>query len=238
MGPEGRCFLFFWVVLIVLLLLLASPSVYRELGCVCMVSLCNPVYLCSSSPLSPAVLQMSTTQLLKHTPSSVAPTATDQKAQSRFSSSPPGLQEQSRGPSGLTNHCMAHSKQLSFGEVGPAAGRLSPRPQSTLLNGEEDDGGGGARVKKKRKKKDRKEVEPWHKAEKDPKPKKKKEAVEGKELLPRRSKELRKGREPKLAKEPKKVKKSQEARAKSKLKASRDCKSGPSPPKQRGRKAK
>ncbi|XP_023651099.1 chromodomain-helicase-DNA-binding protein 6 isoform X1 [Paramormyrops kingsleyae] len=182
--------------------------------------------------------QMSTTQLLKHTSSSVAPTATDQKAQSRFSSSPSGLQEQSRGSSGLTNHCMAHSKQLSFGEVGPAAGRLSPRPQSTPLNGEEDDGGGGARVKKKRKKKDRKEVEPWHKGEKDPKPKKKKEAVEGKELLPRRSKELKKGREPKLAKEPKKAKKSQEARAKSKLKASRDCKSTPSPPKQRGRKAK
>ncbi|XP_029103651.1 chromodomain-helicase-DNA-binding protein 6 isoform X2 [Scleropages formosus] len=183
--------------------------------------------------------QMSTTQILKHTSSSVASSSTDQNAQNPFPSSPLGLQEQTRAPGGLTNHCMAHAKQAGSGEPGPGAGRPSPSPLSLPLNGEEDDGGGGgARVKKKRKKKDKKEVDFWQKSEKETRPKKKKEVSEGKELLPRKSKELKKVKELKPPKESKKGRKSREAKARPKLKATRDGKSGMSSPKQRGRKAK
>uniref|UniRef100_A0A8C9TXS3 Chromodomain helicase DNA binding protein 6 n=1 Tax=Scleropages formosus TaxID=113540 RepID=A0A8C9TXS3_SCLFO len=180
---------------------------------------------------------MSTTQILKHTSSSVASSSTDQNAQNPFPSSPLGLQEQTRAPGGLTNHCMAHAKQAGSGEPGPGAGRPSPSPLSLPLNGEEDDGGGGgARVKKKRKKKDKKEVDFWQKSEKETRPKKKKEVSEGKELLPRKSKELKKVKELKPPKESKKGRKSREAKARPKLKATRDGKSGMSSPKQRGRK--
>uniref|UniRef100_A0A8C9WBG5 Chromodomain helicase DNA binding protein 6 n=1 Tax=Scleropages formosus TaxID=113540 RepID=A0A8C9WBG5_SCLFO len=162
---------------------------------------------------------MSTTQILKHTSSSVASSSTDQNAQNPFPSSPLGLQEQTRAPGGLTNHCMAHAKQAGSGEPGPGAGRPSPSPLSLPLNGEEDDGGGGgARVKKKRKKKDKKEVDFWQKSEKETRPKKKKEVSEGKELLPRKSKELKKVKELKPPKESKKGRKSREAKARPKLK--------------------
>uniref|UniRef100_A0A8C9VQN7 Chromodomain helicase DNA binding protein 6 n=1 Tax=Scleropages formosus TaxID=113540 RepID=A0A8C9VQN7_SCLFO len=108
---------------------------------------------------------------------------------------------------------MAHAKQAGSGEPGPGAGRPSPSPLSLPLNGEEDDGGGGgARVKKKRKKKDKKEVDFWQKSEKETRPKKKKEVSEGKELLPRKSKELKKVKELKPPKESKKGRKSREKR--------------------------
>lgn len=171
------------------------------------------------------LLQMSTTQLLKHTQATAAAsTATDQNAQTTFPRGPLVSEEHSRAPGGLANHCMAHGKPAGFGGTSPEAGRLASSLPSQPLSGEEEDdggGGGGARVKKKRKKKDKKEPIHWPKAEKEIKPKKKKEQREGKEPLPRKSKEPKKARKPRDTK----------------TKAQRDCKAAASPPKQRGRKA-
>ncbi|KAJ8260376.1 hypothetical protein GJAV_G00181410 [Gymnothorax javanicus] len=166
--------------------------------------------------------QMSTSQLLKHTQATAAAsTATDQNAQTTFPRNPLVSEEHNRAPGGLANHCMSHSKSAGFGDEDSLSPSLPSRP---LCGEEEDDGGGGggARVKKKRKKKDKKEPSAfWQKVEKETKPKKKKELREGKDVLPRKSKE------------PKKARKTRDQ----KVKATRDCKAAASPPRQRGRKA-
>ncbi|XP_066558180.1 chromodomain-helicase-DNA-binding protein 6-like isoform X1 [Amia ocellicauda] len=174
--------------------------------------------------------QMSTGQVLKHTPA--ASTATDQNAQTTFPSSPHGSQDQPRAPGGLTNHCMAHTKQPSLREPGGGSGGLGPGP-TPPLNGEEDDGGGGARVKKKRKKKEKREVCVWPKVEKETKPKKKKETKEVKDTRKSKTtKEPKKPKELKPPKEPKKPRKPRDTKP-----TPRDKKSPPPPQKHRGRKA-
>nr|XP_015220539.1 PREDICTED: chromodomain-helicase-DNA-binding protein 6 [Lepisosteus oculatus] len=182
--------------------------------------------------------QMSTAQVLKHTPATAAATATDQNAQVTFPSSPHGSPDQPRAPGGLTNHCMAHTKQPCLGEQGVSSGGLSPAPTPPLNGEEDDDGGGGSRVKKKRKKKEKRETGAWAKAEKDAKPKKKKEQKEGRE--PRRTKvpkEPKKVKELKPPKEPKKPRAPREPREPREPKPPREKKSAPSPQKHRGRKA-
>ncbi|XP_069035741.1 chromodomain-helicase-DNA-binding protein 6 isoform X2 [Lepisosteus oculatus] len=179
--------------------------------------------------------QMSTAQVLKHTPATAAATATDQNAQVTFPSSPHGSPDQPRAPGGLTNHCMAHTKQPCLGEQGVSSGGLSPAPTPPLNGEEDDDGGGGSRVKKKRKKKEKRETGAWAKAEKDAKPKKKKEQKEGRE--PRRTKVPKEPKKVKELKPPKEPKKPRAPREPREPKPPREKKSAPSPQKHRGRKA-
>ncbi|XP_045079922.1 chromodomain-helicase-DNA-binding protein 6-like isoform X3 [Coregonus clupeaformis] len=184
--------------------------------------------------------QMSTTHLLKHTSATAASTATAQNAQTPFPRGPLGSKDQIRVlGGGQTNHCMAHAKHPRMGEVGTSTASISPCAPSSPLNSEEDDGGGGrwAKKKKKRKKKD-KRGEPggaWqHKGlERDMKPKKKREQKAGKELLLCNSKEPRKVKEVKV-KAPKEVKRGRKPKVQALLHPPAECKSAPSPPRQRG----
>uniref|UniRef100_A0A8C7G3H4 Chromodomain helicase DNA binding protein 6 n=1 Tax=Oncorhynchus kisutch TaxID=8019 RepID=A0A8C7G3H4_ONCKI len=135
-----------------------------------------------------------------------------------------------------------------MGEAGTSSGSLSPCAPSSPLNSEEDDGGGGRRAKKKKRKKKDKKGEPgaaWqHKgSEKDNKPKKKRQQKEGKELLPCKSKAPKKlevkVKEVKSPKEaPKEVKRGRKPKVQVPplAKPPAECKSAPSPPRQRGRK--
>ncbi|XP_035634368.1 chromodomain-helicase-DNA-binding protein 6 isoform X1 [Oncorhynchus keta] len=193
--------------------------------------------------------QMSTIHLLKHTPATAASTATDQNAQTPFPSGPLGSKDQIRVlGGGQINHCMSHAKHPRMGEAGTSSGSLSPCAPSSPLNSEEDDGGGGRRAKKKKRKKKDKKGEPgaaWqHKgSEKDNKPKKKRQQKEGKELLPCKSKAPKKlevkVKEVKSPKEaPKEVKRGRKPKVQAPplAKPPAECKSAPSPPRQRGRK--
>uniref|UniRef100_A0A8C8GVG2 DNA helicase n=1 Tax=Oncorhynchus tshawytscha TaxID=74940 RepID=A0A8C8GVG2_ONCTS len=193
--------------------------------------------------------QMSTIHLLKHTPATAASTATDQNAQTPFPSGPLGSKDQIRVlGGGQINHCMSHAKHPRMGEAGTSSGSLSPCAPSSPLNSEEDDGGGGRRAKKKKRKKKDKKGEPgaaWqHKgSEKDNKPKKKRQQKEGKELLPCKSKAPKKlevkVKEVKSPKEaPKEVKRGRKPKVQAPplSKPPAECKSAPSPPRQRGRK--
>ncbi|XP_021424061.2 chromodomain-helicase-DNA-binding protein 6 isoform X3 [Oncorhynchus mykiss] len=193
--------------------------------------------------------QMSTIHLLKHTPATAASTATDQNAQTPFPSGPLGSKDQIRVlGGGQINHCMSHAKHPRMGEAGTSSGSLSPCAPSSPLSSEEDDGGGGRRAKKKKRKKKDKKGEPgaaWqHKgSEKDNKPKKKRQQKEGKELLPCKSKAPKKlevkVKEVKSPKEtPKEVKRGRKPKVQAPplAKPPAECKSAPSPPRQRGRK--
>uniref|UniRef100_A0A4W5ME14 Uncharacterized protein n=1 Tax=Hucho hucho TaxID=62062 RepID=A0A4W5ME14_9TELE len=133
-----------------------------------------------------------------------------------------------------------------MGEAGTSSGSLSPCAPSSPLNSEEDDGGGGRRAKKKKRKKKDKKGEPgaaWqHKgSEKDNKPKKKRQQKEGKELPPCKSKAPKKLEvKVKEVKSPKEVKRGRKPKIQVQApplpKPPAECKSTPSPPRQRGRK--
>lgn len=178
---------------------------------------------------------MSTTHLQKYTPATAASNATAQNAQTPFPRGTLGSKDQIRDlGGGQTNHCMANSKHPRMGEAGTSSASLSPCAPASPLNSEEDDGGGGRWAKKKQKKKD-KRGEPgsaWqHKGlERDMKPNKKREQKEGKELL------LRSFKEPRKVKAPKEVKRGRKPKVQALPHPPSECKSAPSPPRQRGRK--
>ncbi|XP_029525089.2 chromodomain-helicase-DNA-binding protein 6-like isoform X2 [Oncorhynchus nerka] len=178
--------------------------------------------------------QMSTTHLQKYTPATAASNATAQNAQTPFPRGTLGSKDQIRDlGGGQTNHCMANSKHPRMGEASTSS--VSPCAPSSPLNSEEDYGGGGRWAKKKQKKKD-KWGEPgsaWqHKGlERDMKPNKKREQKEGKELLL-----LRNFKEPRKVKAPKEVKRGRKPKVQALPHPPSECKSAPSPPRQRGRK--
>ncbi|CDQ67765.1 unnamed protein product [Oncorhynchus mykiss] len=179
--------------------------------------------------------QMSTTHLQKYTLATAASNATAQNAQTPFPRGTLGSKDQIRDlGGGQTNHCMANSKHPRMGEASTSS--ISPCAPSSPLNSEEDDGGGGRWAKKKKQKKKDKWGEPgsaWqHKGlERDMKPNKKREQKEGKELLL-----LRNFKEPRKVKAPKEVKRGRKPKVQALPLPHSECKSAPSPPRQRGRK--